>query len=274
MTMTSQPFDASGSNNARDNLNELPAIEPKIVAVIARDFDDEDESDGGFDDDNMGFNPYFSEIIKVADKEDADLILFSLWSHDETKLGALSRSILFPRQTKHRFVVLEIVNNKEGEILVHERTKKSPIRIKQYFGRSADSKAKKIKFVSSLKDRTFGNSVIFVCGETNILNTKLKNNNISDDFNVIDYLKNNKIKFILNPVHDYMVRYEMTAKRLALSRAGNTLICVWNRGCKSGSEAKVPWAAYRDGEVITNKIRELERPIARQPGIRIGILKI
>ena len=71
-----------------------------------------------------------------------------------------------------------------------------------------------------------------------------------------------------------MVRFEMKIKRAILSQNGRYCISVWNRGMKKANEAKIPWTAFYNGEDITYKIEEIANPIAEQPGVRIGVLKL
>jgi hypothetical protein len=71
-----------------------------------------------------------------------------------------------------------------------------------------------------------------------------------------------------------MVRFEMKIKRAVLSKYGRYCISVWNRGMKMANESKVPWTAFYNGKDITDKIEEMKNPIAEQPGIRIGVLKL
>jgi hypothetical protein len=70
-----------------------------------------------------------------------------------------------------------------------------------------------------------------------------------------------------------MRRYEMPLKRQALARAAHTVVCVWSRGCKGGTESRLPWAAYREGRDITDQIKEVGT-IDSHLGIRIGILNV
>ena len=58
-----------------------------------------------------------------------------------------------------------------------------------------------------------------LCGESNIINTKRKGSpEYVDNFKFLEKLNHKGIKIILNPIHDFMRRYEMKKKRAKLDR--------------------------------------------------------
>jgi hypothetical protein len=79
---------------------------------------------------------------------------------------------------------------------------------------------------------------------------------------------------ILNPIHDYMRRYEMRKKRELYSRAGRTVVSVWNRGNRGRrGEAHEPWTVYHDGESHTNAVRAVAAPDCRAD-VQIGVVDL
>src|SRR5271157_2806224 len=253
-----------------------PRLAVRNIAVVARDWlKQTTHGPGKFLDSDMGFAPHFAEIARVASRHKADVILFCLWSHNEQKLGELSRKMFFPQGTRHKAVILGVNRGPEREdVEVHFRSRRSPVKLRQQFGKSSDRDAKKEAFLADASARLLGSALIVLCGETNIIETKRdEKRTIVDHYGFLDRLRDTQVRLILNPIHNYMRRYEMPLKRQALARAAHTVVCVWNRGCKGGTESRLPWAAYREGKDITDQIEEVNA-IDSQLGIRIGILNV
>ena len=115
--------------------------------------------------------------------------------------------------------------------------------------------------------------MLLLCGEANLITTERQSRAILDPYGVLPYLRGAKVRVVLDPLHTYMRRHEMVIKRQAMARAAHAVVCVWNRGCVAGSEATVPWAAYREGRTVTDQIQEVAA-VPSQPGVRIGILTL
>ena len=111
-----------------------------------------------------------------------------------------------------------------------------------------------------------------LCGETNIASTQRGTEEFDDPYDFVGQLQRMGIRLILNPIHDYMRRYEMRLKRRHFSMNGITVISVWNQG--KGRESKLPWTVFRNGEETTDSVRELATPFADRPDIRIGIVEL
>jgi hypothetical protein len=90
-----------------------------------------------------------------------------------------------------------------------------------------------------------------------------------DPFNFADRLRDLKTRFVLNPIHDYMRRYEMREKRRFYSQGGRTVVSVWNLG--KGKEAWLPWTVFHNGEEWTDRVQEVETPFPDRSDIRIGV---
>ena len=249
-----------------------PRLVPRRIALVARDWLQETTSGPGkFRDSNMGFAPHFAEIANVASRHGADALLFCLWSHDARKLGELSPGLLFPRGTRHQAVILGVKRSVGEDVEVHFRSQRSPATLRQQFARTSDRAALKEALLSELSARQFGSTLIPLCGETNLIKTERRTRAIVDQYEFLPWLRAARVQLVLNPIHDYMRRFEMVLKRQALARAAHTVVCVWNRGCRDGSESALPWAAYRQGRTITDRIQEVDS-IALEPGVRIGVL--
>jgi len=267
------------ASQQRDTESTLEAAQPRLaarrLAVVARDWlREKSRGLGKFRDANMGFAPHFAEIARAASRHRADTLLFSLWTHDADKLGALPRAVLFPRNTGHKAAIVGVRRNGEEDVEVWLRSRPSPVRLRQQFAKSSDSRAVQQNFVERISERVFGSSLVLLCGESNIVRTQRGTSAVSDEFGVLRRLRASGVDVILNPIHDYMRRYEMPLKRQALAASNRTVVSVWNRGCKEGSEGALPWAAYQRGKSITERIRELDSPVASQPGVRIGIIDL
>lgn len=170
--------------------------------------------------------------------------------------------------TLHQAVILEVTRSDGETVEVHFRSQRSPVALKQQFGRTSDPESKKTALLRALPARLFGPTAVLLCGETNIIRTVRHSREIVDEYGVLPRLRTAGVRLLLNPIHDYMRRFEMLLKREALSRATGTVACVWNRGCKEGAESTLPWAAYRDGRTITDEIAEV-KGIEGQPGVRL-----
>jgi hypothetical protein len=257
-----------------DERGLTPMPTPRRVALVARDWiDEKTRGPDRFSDTNMGFAPHFSDIVRAASDAGADLIVFSLWSHDAKKLGELTRSALFPRGTKHGAVFVEVVRAENTCAEAHLRNARAPLVMIQRVGKSSDSVEKKKRLMSELLSRRFGSTLALLCGETNMINTQRTSKKTVDRFGIRSQLKSDNVELILNPVHDYMKRPEMREKRRILSKGGRVVVSVWNRGNKKGGEARLPWTAFHKGKDITNQIREYP-PVNGQPGIRMGLLDL
>ncbi len=253
------------------------ALRPRCMAVIARDSIQRPRIDGR----KRGFWPLFPEIARAASDHGANVLMFSSWSHDEHSTGhKISKNHLFPRGTQHSAVVLG-VRRRDGKSIVEDievwhRSRRSPYCLRQHFGKVSNCRASKARLVEDIpEERRFGSTMLLLCGEVNIVRTQRGKSGIVDDFRFLSRLRDLGIELVLNPSHTYMHRPEMALKRQAISRAARSLISVWNRGDpKKGSESKLPWAAYRNGEDIRDEIKEISLPIPLLHGIRMGVLRL
>ena len=258
-------------------LSKRLRLHPKKLALIARDFNmEKNRGKGRFKSSKRGFDPFFPDIARICSNAGCDVLLFSLWSNDKSISNSLRKNQIFPQGTNHKAAIFEVTNSTVDDsekIAFWHRKNSTPTFFTQFFGKSNEKKRQK-QFIAEVHNRILGPSFLIFCGETNIIRTKRGSKKIIDDFNFLDILKTNGIRFLFNPIHNYMVRFEMKIKRAVLSQSGKYCISVWNRGMKKANEAKIPWTAFYNGEDITYKIEEIANPIAEQPGVRIGVLKL
>ena len=118
-----------------------------------------------------------------------------------------------------------------------------------------------------------GDALLVLCGETNIASTGSWIGRVQRP--VLDSLTGSgrlKVGLVLNPIHDYMTRYEMRKKRrLLLTRRQDGRL-----GLEPGQGEGIPPAV--DGlsrrHERTDAVVEVPRPFTDRPDIRIGILDL
>ena len=108
----------------------------------------------------------------------------------------------------------------------------------------------------------------------NIISTVRDDEAINDPYDFLPWLDAMHIQVVLNPIHDYMVRYEMKIKREHYSRGGRTVIAVWNKGKRRGSEAANPWTVHHDGVDRTYNVQELTLDTPGRADYRAGVVDI
>lgn len=139
----------------------------------------------------------------------------------------------------------------------------------QKFARASESLEQKRAFLADFNNRRFGRCFLMLCGETNIIRTRMPHYDAHDEFGLMPHLKRSNVAIILNPGHDYMRRHEMKKKRAALSSPDRWVLSVWNMG--KASEAHQPWTAFRDGHDLTSNIREVS---TGSNDVRVGLISI
>lgn len=133
-------------------------------------------------------------------------------------------------------------------------------------------------FVRALPERRVDDSVVAICGEVNIVKLQRGGGEFYDPYCAMPQLRT-LAPIILNPIHDYMTRYEMREKRRFFSLKGHTVISVWNQGKRHAEgrpkyEAALPWTVFHDGRELTEQVTELRHPIHDRPDIRIGLFDL
>jgi hypothetical protein len=258
--------------------SEVPpfTMSPRKIALIAVDWLDsyEEETTERDDWEQPGFHPLFSGIAQLCDQAGCDTILYALFSHSEYKHGALKRQDLFGRQPKNlQWIILEVSRDKskhDNITLVWERTQSKPHTLVQRLARGHDEKGKHA-LMKDLSGRTFGSTMLLLCGEVGIINTQRGSNEIADKHGFLETLHEKGIQVILNPGHTFIRRHEVPKKREALSEDNRWLLSVWNRGWhERGPQGKVPWQVFYGG----HEAHVTELPHELGADIRIGIVEL
>ena len=242
------------------------------VAVISRDYHKKNQY--GLDD----FSPYFRSLNELCDENGADTILYAPYTWDRNSPVPRNHKDIFEGLKKVRTVILEIGTFYDKAAHTHEiwqRDSAAPQVVQQHFAKSTSLPAKKQKFISEVGTRIFGDAFLMICGESNIVGTVRGDESIRDKFGFNEILKANGIRVVLNPIHDYMRRYEMKLKRRYYSLDGRATISVWNQGkLKNGKrigESSLPWTYYVDGQDCTSRVQFIKSPFSDRPDIKIGI---
>lgn len=222
---------------------------------------------------DQDFTEHFAQINKVCDNKACDTILYSLFTWDEKSPVPRNGQNIFKNVNNVKCIILEVGNKKSVRKVVEVwlKDEEHPLLLEQYFAKSSDPYEQKRDFIRDIRKRIFGNSIIVICGESNIVNYAPKERSFKDPFNFSGVLKSYGVKFVFNPLHDYMTRYEMKKKRGYYSRDKRAVITVWNQGKRKG-EAAIPWTLFYNGEDLTGKVQEISPPIETRPDIRIGIM--
>jgi len=244
------------------------ALFPSRLGLVARDRtldrNRASETNGRWE-----FGPHLRRILAALNEEGCDTILFSPWT-----VKKIAHKAVFPASTAHNAVVLGVADGSKGEILhVWVRSNSVPVQVEQTFSRSSDKAGLKEAFVQDLSTRIWGDTVLIVCGESNILSIPRGTQSAKDPHHVLAVLDQRGVRIILNPIHTYMRRFEMPLKRRALSR-GRLVVSVWNRGFANNSEARIPWQAFLNRENVSARIRELGSGRDQKFGVRLGILDV
>ena len=245
------------------------AVDLGKVALVSRDYSI--GPNGCWD-----FSPHFKDILKICDASGCETVLFSPYSLD--KRGIELASDPFANLSNVNIIVLEqILTTVDDNMywediemdnlvsIVLQRSSPLPIKVQQRFASSQDSKSQKELFVNEIASRQFRQRLLMICGETNIIST----GRAGDAYHILQKLDALGTKAILNPIHDYMRRYEMKEKRALLSKNGRFVASVWNTG--KGREPGLPWTLFYDGGELSDRIILMEGQIPNRPDILIGI---
>ena len=261
-----------------ESVNRDPAstfrFSPKKVALVAIDWTRSNKGSTRRREWEVGFDPFFEEIIKVANGHACDTVLFALWSRDAQTMNRRWPDRLFQSGPSVKAVILgsgKFVGKKfkEEEIQVWHKDAPGPHGFRQAFARSIDPSCDQRALIENLSSRSFGSTLVLACGESNIVKTIRGSQEIRDPHGFLDELDRRKVKVILNPIHDYMTRPEMKRKRSIYSEKGRSVLSVWNRGSRDRPEATDPWTVFSNGEDVTRRVSEVT--FAAAEDIRIGV---
>ena len=242
--------------------------EIKKVALVSHDSTVAD-SRGLYD-----YSEYLARINKLCDEQGCDTILYALYTWAQNTTVARNHDAIFSGLAHVQRVILEVGQRQDSDhhAEVWLRGQQAPLLAHQRFPKSSSSDVSKRAFMSDLPRRRVSNTLLVICGETNIASTIRSSDEFYDPFGFADRLREMKVGLVLNPVHDYMRRPEMRKKRCHYSLDGRTVITVWNRG--KGNESLLPWTVFHNGHERTDAVQELPRRFSDRPDIRIGILDV
>lgn len=239
------------------------------IAVIAHDYTVCD-SRGLYD-----YSEHFSKINQVCDAHGCDTILYALYTWDQASPTNRTHAAIFDGLENVQRIVLEVGQRFTGYDHVELWTKQNslPAFAVQRFAKSTEKDDLKRDFIQELPSRLVSNGLLVLCGESNITSLTRSTGAFRDPFNFVEQLQKLDVNVLLNPIHDYMRRYEMKEKRKFYSMNGRSVVSVWNKG--KGKEAELPWTLFHDGKDRTEQIREeVPRPFRERPDIRIGVLDL
>lgn len=238
------------------------------IAVISHDYTVRD-SRGLYD-----YSEHFSEISQACDAHGCDTILYALYTWDQASPTKRTHSVIFDGLANVQRIVLEVGQAPTRYDRVELWTKQNslPAFAVQQFAKSTEKDDLKRDFIQELPSRLVSNGLLVLCGESNITSLTRSTGAFRDPFNFVEQLQKLDVNVLLNPIHDYMRRYEMKEKRKFYSMNGRSVVSVWNKG--RGKEAELPWTLFHDGKDRTEQIVEVPRPFRERPDIRIGILDL
>lgn len=251
-------------------------IEVRRVGLISRDYNT--RYPNGYRD----FSHVMPEVLKLLDEEGCDTALFALYS--VVPKWENPRPLTPGDFTHLRLIGLEEFKDgpngrKAGDYVVYYRATDNcwyEYRFKQAFGRvSWQSQADMVRNFArqELPGRVLGNACFLVCGETNGVKYDKAGSKEIVDVCGLRVAIPERVKVILNPVHDRMSRFEMVEKRKFLSEGGRTLISVWNKGrvdCNGRTKDGLgpAWTVFKDG--VPSTADRLQNDL----GVDIGIVNI
>jgi hypothetical protein len=238
------------------------------IAVVSHDYTVRD-SRGLYD-----YSEHFSKINQACDAHGCDTILYSLYTWDQASPTSRTHTALFDGLANVQRIVLEVGHAPKRYDRVELWTKQNslPTFAVQRFAKSTEKDDLKRDFIQELPSRLVSNGLLVLCGESNITSLTRSTGAFRDPFFFVEQLQQLDVNVLLNPIHDYMRRYEMREKRKFYSLNGRSVVSVWNKG--KGKEAVLPWTFFYDGKDRTEQIREIPRPFRERPDIRIGILDL
>jgi hypothetical protein len=264
------------TRQSKEPITDIPLLNVTKVGIISRNYS------YVYDNGHRDFSYSMPDVLKFLDNKECDTAIFSLFSINcRNEFSVLD--VLKKLGLKHIKTVL-LEEFKDGTqrqgvdfgfgFVVFYLTAQGwkEYRLKQKFGTLKGMKKGEINdFVKEeMPNRFLGNFCVLLCGEINGVKYSKKDKKVNDNFGLRESIPN-KVKIILNPTHDRMIRHEMPCKKKFLSENGRWVISVWNKGkvYKDGKvrkELNPAWSVFYDGkekavDLIQNKF-----------GVEIGIL--
>lgn len=258
----------SAASKSVQNTAVQVSAEIKKIALVAHDYTVSDSR--GLHD----YSEHFTRINKLCDDQHCDTVLYALYTWDTNSPVPRTHESIFADLKNVQRIVVEVGQppNKYDHVEIWLRGRREPILAHQRFAQSTASTADKRRFLSDLPSRQIDAGLLMICGESNIVQLKRATKSFEDWFKFCDRVQELNTEVILNPIHDYMTRYEMRLKRKFYSRNGRTVVSVWNKG--KGKESWLPWTVFHDGEERTDRVQTLGKPFSERPDIMIGVVDL
>jgi len=259
---------AAGLPDASETVASSTSDSIKKIALVSHNYNIADEQ--GL----LDYSQHFARINTLCDEQGCDTILYALYTWDERSPVTKSHDAIFGKLAHIQRVIVEVGKPTESYdyVEVWLRNQKAPLLIRQVFAVSSASGTDKRRFIDGLVSRRIAQGLLVLCGETNITSLVRGSADFYDPFRFVDRLRELDVRLVLNPIHDYMRRYEMREKRRFYSLDSKIVVSVWNQG--KGSESHNPWTVFHNGSEKTYAVRELSRPFNDRPDIRIGIVDV
>lgn len=236
------------------------------------------------------FGAHLDSIMKLAEKEKCETVMFALYTVDDQrgKVSISSEELFSHTRAYPKAVILECggmdkevtfveVFTRNGGRLMHRQ-------FVRHFATSTEGRKQKEKLIREFRQRNRHikkSEALVICGESNCIRTMRSdqscfgNRPINDELGFLKLLRSTGVNVVLNPWHTYCRRPEANWKRAALSRNKRFTLSVWNKWkSEIKGEARTPWVAFYDGKNVTEAIREIEAPVIGRPDIRIGVIAI
>ena len=224
------------------------------------------------------FSEHFHRINRTLDAAGCDTILYALYTWSHGSPVPRDYASVFDGMENVQTIILELgepdAPQESLRTEIWDRKRTVPATVHQHFSTSGDRMGRKEAFMRDLSNRVHRDAALMLCGESNIISTVRDGEAISDPYDFLPWLDAMHIQVVLNPIHDYMVRYEMKTKRGHYSRRGRTVIAVWNKGKRRGSEAANPWTVHHDGVDRTYNVQELKLDTPGRADYRAGVVDI
>lgn len=194
------------------------------------------------------YSEHFARINKLCDDQGCDTILYALFTWDSSSPVTRTHGSIFDGLEHVQRVLVEVGEPPDSfdHVEVWRRGRAEPVVARQRFATSSSPTGDKQRFLDDLPARRIADAILVFCGESNIVRLKRASKSMEDGFGFRDRLRELNVRVVLNPIHDYMTRYEMREKRRFCSRDGRTVVSVWNKG--RGKESWLPWTVFHDGE--------------------------
>jgi hypothetical protein len=236
------------------------------------------------------FREHLGQIMKLAENERCDTVMFSLYTvDDEAGTRTVSaRQIFASTRTYPKTVLLECGGIEKEitfvQVFSRVRGRLSHRQLIRHFATSTAARKQKEKLIDEFKRRNrhiATSEALVICGESNCIKTMRADRScrgirqIDDEFGFLELLHKTETRIVLNPWHTYCRRPEANWKRSALSRGNRTTISVWNKwSAEIKGEARTPWVAFQNDRNITDRIREIPNPVDGRLDIRVGVLTV